>query len=299
MAIRRVTIGIPSFNEEQNLLNLLRSIENHPSSDFAISEIIISDDSSDNTPKLVERYAMNSSLNIRFMHHYTRRGAAAAWNEIFKEATGDVIVLYDADVIVERNCTEELVSSIQGKIGLCASNPTPVNATGLVARASTFLSNWLNLVRRNRISQYTVMGRGLSIRSDIAKKILIPCDIISIDLYLQCKALENRIDVAYNDNAIVYFYPPKSMLDFASQVIRGFNGHRQIRDYVIRFKINVSLDVLFIETVRSIITNPLGAASVIISYVFVPFYKFKLQGINSSKWDTAKSTKSSNEYRLR
>lgn len=292
LTLLRVTIGIPTFNEQENILNLLRSIVADNSKDFIISEVVISDDSSDNTPEIVNEFAQSYSLNIKFMHHSYRRGAAAAWKEIFEKSIGDIIVLCDADVIVGKNCIRELVSSIQGKIGLCASNPTPVQIEGLVGRASTFISNWLRSVRKVRLSQYTTMGRALSIRSDIAKKIMIPTDIIAIDLYLQCKVLEQEIDVLYNDNAIVYFRPANSMSDFTSQVIRAINGHKQICDYVEKFKIDLPLSVALIEIIRNIILNPRGAISFVVCYALLHFYKLKLQDINSARWHTAESTKS-------
>jgi glycosyltransferase involved in cell wall biosynthesis len=288
----RVTIGIPTFNEEENISNLLKSLMADTPKDFIISEVIISDDSSDNTSKIVDEFMLNSSLNIKVMHHPCRRGAAAAWKEIFEKSIGDIIVLCDADLIVGKNCIRELVYSIQGKIGLCASNPTPVQIEGLVSRASTFISKWLRSVRKVRLSQYTTMGRALSIRSDIAKKIMIPTDIIAIDLYLQCKVLEQEMQVLYNDNAVVYFRPANSMYDFTSQVIRASNGHKQIRDYVRKFKIDLSPSVAIIEIIRNIIFNPLGAISLVVCCALVPFYKSKLQDINSAKWHTAKSTKS-------
>lgn len=288
----RVTIGIPTFNEEDNICNFLKSLVAAIPKDFIISEVIISDDSSDKTPEIVNEFIHNSSLNIKVMHHSYRRGAAAAWKEIFEKSIGDIIILCDADLIVGKNCIRELVYSIQGKIGLCASNPTPVQIEGLVGRASTFISNWLRSVRKNRLSQYTTMGRALSIRSDIAKKITIPTDIIAIDLYLQCKVLEQEIEVVYNDNAVVYFRPADSMSDFTSQVIRAINGHKQIRDYVAKFKIDLSPSVALAEIIRNIIFNPLGAISLVVCCALVPFYKFKLQDINSAKWHTAESTKS-------
>lgn len=288
----RVTVGIPTFNEEENISNLLKSLVADTPKDFIISEVIISDDSSDNTLEMVDKFAQNNSLNIKVMHHSCRRGAAAAWKEIFEKSIGDIIVLCDADVIVGKNCIRELVCSIQGKIGLCASNPTPVQIEGLVGRASTFISNWLRSVRKTRLSQYTTMGRALSIRSEIAKKITIPTDIIAIDLYLQCKVLEQKIEVLYNDNAVVYFRPANSMSDFTSQVIRAINGHKQIRDYVGKFKIDLSPSDALIEIMRNITSNPWGAISLVACCVLVPFYKFKLQDINSAKWHTAESTKS-------
>ncbi len=94
-----VTVGIPSFNEEKNILNLLRSIIKQRSECFSICEIIISDDSSDNTFNLIQQFACNSKTAIKCLHHSYRMGVGNAWTEIFQNAKGDVIVLYDGDVI--------------------------------------------------------------------------------------------------------------------------------------------------------------------------------------------------------
>jgi cellulose synthase/poly-beta-1,6-N-acetylglucosamine synthase-like glycosyltransferase len=287
-----VTIGIPTFNEERNILTLLRSLETDTSNSQFTSEIIISDDSCDNTPKMIDQFMKKSSMRIKFIHHDERRGAAIAWNEIFKESTGDIIILYDADIILERNCTRELVSKINGTVGLCASNQKPIQARSIIGRATTFISKWLESIRTRELSQYTVMGRALSIRSDLAKKISIPSDIIAVDLYLQCKAVEHGFDIFYNDNAVVYFYPANTMSDFISQVLRAINGHNQIHKYIKSFKFCLSPNIALIEAIRTISDDPYGALSLIACYTLVPFYILKLKGVNSSKWHVATSTKS-------
>ena len=125
-----------------------------------IFEVLISDDSSDNTPSLVRNFAQHSLLDIQLYHHDTRRGAAAAWNEILQRAAGDTVVLYDADTIPHPSCTEQLVSHIQENVGICASNSQPVQAAGIAGRASVFISKWLRSVRRARLSQVHGDGQG-------------------------------------------------------------------------------------------------------------------------------------------
>jgi cellulose synthase/poly-beta-1,6-N-acetylglucosamine synthase-like glycosyltransferase len=290
--MKRITIGIPSFNEEKNITQLLRSLVISNQDDFIISEVIISDDSLDSTAELVNSFSIqNDSLNIRFIHHSDRRGTAEAWNEIFEMAVGEIIVLYDADTIPNSTCTRELVHSIQGKVGLCASNPEPINNNSLLNEAAIFISSWLRSIRLKGLSQYTVMGRSLSIRSDLAKKIKLPNNIISVDLYLQCKVLEYGLEILYNDNAIVYFSAPKNMLDFASQIIRSLNGHKQIKTYAKRFGFELSSRVAIVETARNIICNPIGALAVGLYYSLIPYYRLKLKHVNSAQWHIAQSSK--------
>src|ERR671916_1736207 len=246
--MRTITVGIPSFNERQNIVNLLRAIEEQHT---AVFEVLISDDSSDNTPSLVHNFAEHSLLDIQLFHHDTRRGAAAAWNEILQRAAGDIIVLYDADTIPHPSCTQQLTSHIQGNAAICASNSQPVQAAGIAGRASVFISKWLRSVRLARLSQYTVMGRALAINSREAKKIEIPTNIIAIDLYIQCKILEMSLDILYNDNAIVYFKPANSIDDLASQVMRAVNGHKQIEDYVSSFGIALPREIAIANAVKN------------------------------------------------
>jgi glycosyltransferase involved in cell wall biosynthesis len=285
--MRRVTVGIPAYNEERNMINLLRALEGQRE---LISEVIISDDSSDRTPAIVSEFARNSVLKIILLHHGSRRGAAAAWNEIFCQASGDVIVLYDADTIPHPSCTERLASGVSGDIVLCASNSQPVQAEGIAGRASAFISGWLRSVRLARLSQYTVMGRALAIDAAVAKKIDVP-DLIAIDLYLQCRVLEMGLKVDYNDGAVVYFRPANSMQDLASQVVRAVNGHGQIKDRLSPLGIGLPPHVALTQALKSSAADPLGAISTAIGYLLMPYYKAKLENADSAKWHTADSSK--------
>jgi glycosyltransferase involved in cell wall biosynthesis len=294
--MRRVTVGIPAYNEEQNIVNLLQSLEEQRPQ---VSEVIVSDDSSDRTPALVRDFARGSSLDITLFHHETRRGAAAAWNEILHKAAGDVIVLYDADIIPHPSCTEQLTSRVLQNTVLCASNSQPVQAAGIAGRATMFISNWLRSVRQAGLSQYTVMGRALAIDAAAARKTPIPTDIIAIDLYLQCRVLEIGLDIVYNDDAVVYFKPPGSMHDMASQVVRAVNGHNQIKDMVSRLDIGLPLHVAVGQALRNAARDPLGAISTIMGYSLMPYYRSRLEHTDSAKWLTADSSKAINYQQLK
>ena len=294
--MRSITVGIPSYNERQNIVNLLQAIEEQ---DTPIFEVLISDDSSDNTPSLVHNFAQHSLLHIELFHHDTRRGAAAAWNEILQRAAGDIIVLYDADTIPHPSCTRQLASHIQGNVGICASNSQPVEAVGIAGRASIFISKWLRSVRLARMSQYTVMGRALAINSGEAKKIEIPTNIIAIDLYMQCKVLEMGRDVIYNDEAVVYYRPADNISDLTSQVMRAVNGHKQIEEYVSSFGIGLPQRIAITHAIKNAAKDPLGALSVTIGYSLIPYYKSRIEYMDTAKWHTAASSKTIDYQQLK
>jgi glycosyltransferase involved in cell wall biosynthesis len=292
----RITVGIPSYNERQNITNLLQAIEEQHTQIF---EVLISDDSSDNTPSLVRDFAQHSLLDIHLFHHDTRRGAAAAWNEIIKRAAGDIVVLYDADTIPHPSCTEQLASHIQGEVGICGSNSQPVQSAGIAGRASVFISKWLRSVRLAQLSQYTVMGRALAVNAGEAKKIEIPTNMIAIDLYMQCRILEMGRDVIYNDSAIVYFKPANNIYDLASQVVRAVNGHKQIEDYVSSCGIGLPRQVAITNALKNAAKDPLGALSVAIGYSLIPYYRSRIEETDTAMWHVAASSKAIDYQQLK
>lgn len=292
----RITIGIPSYNEGTNITSLLGLVyESALSSDkVRLVEIIVCDHSSDSTPQILTSFMSHyPHIPIRLVHRNLRGGAASAWNEIIHLATGDVIILFDADILPAEECVSELVSGIDREgVGLCASNPMCLNPSSSSARAASFISNWLESIRSHGVSQYTVMGRSLSVRTTLAKKIIIPQETIAIDLYLQCKILEFGYRILYREKAKVYFTPPSTMADFASQVLRARNGHRQISSQVKRLKINASCRSVLNATVKTAYHHPANAIFMLLCSCLLPFYgSGRLSGTDSFKWMIAASTK--------
>lgn len=286
-----VSIGIPSYNEESNIETILETLINSNLHSNFLSEIIIADDSTDDTPHIVNQFMKNHSKKIILLHNNKRRGAANAWNDIVQNATGQIIVLYDADVKPNLDCTIELVDKIKNNVGICASNPRAIPSKGIPAQGTIFVSVWLESVRKRQLSEYTVMGRGLSIRSDIAKKLIIPETIIAIDLYLQSKVMEMGYDVIFSPNAVVLFKPAMTFADFSSQVIRATKGHGQLKKLGFKFKNHLSLRTAIIEFIRAAMRNPIGALSTLLCYIVIPIYAATMKNLDTVLWRTSHSTK--------
>ncbi|GIU71289.1 MAG: hypothetical protein KatS3mg003_0768 [Candidatus Nitrosocaldaceae archaeon] len=279
----KITIGIPSYNEESNILNLLNVISKD------CYEIIIADDSNDNTPYLISKFASSIDKPVRLIHNNIRLGAYNAWNNIFKHARGDVIVLYDADVYPLSNTTRLLVSCINDRVGLVVGNPLSIDKLNIAALASSFNAKWARWMRRLMLSKYTTIGRALAIRSDIAKRIRIP-DVISIDLYLQCKVIEAGYDIVYNDDAKVFFKPAQNPRDFLLQVRRAVKGHRELSALIKKTGMNPNPLKFLLASLISIFTDPLGFFSASLLYLSYPFYSHLLKD-DSYRWIIANSTK--------
>lgn len=286
-----VSVGIPSYNEESNIKTILEKVILSNLDSIELVEIIVSDDSTDDTPNIVKQFMQEHSKNIILLHDNNRRGAGNAWNNIVQRASGEILVLYDADVIPDINCTMELARKINKNVGICASNPKPIEDVGIPANSTIFVSEWLESVRKRQLSEYTVMGRGLSIRTDIAKKISIPEGVIAIDLYIQDKVLKMGYDVVFNPNAIVLFKPAKTFVDFVSQVVRAVNGHNQLKKIGCCMENRLRLKTALMEFFRIASRHPLGALCTCFCYIMIPFYMKRIKNADSALWHTAQSTK--------
>ena len=103
--MERITILIPVFNEKDSLLKLLNKVEEV---DFKLEkEIILIDDfSTDGTRELY------SQINHKVLYHEKNLGKGAALRTGIKEATGDIIIIQDADLEYNPNDYINLVNAI-------------------------------------------------------------------------------------------------------------------------------------------------------------------------------------------
>ncbi len=304
----RISVGIPSYNEQDSILALLKALEMQHLNSGEIVEVIISDDSSDATPEMIKDFSCKSMLNIVVMHHDERRGAASAWNEIFANASGksDVIVLYDADVIPARCTTMLLARSIMDDehAGLCAGNPMPLplynsncrqgynKRWSIAERADIFTSSWLRRVRLLGMNQYIAMGRAMAVRSNIAKATRIPSNTIAIDLYMQCITIERGYQVRYRDDAVVWFKPVESIEEFISQVKRAVVGHRELEHFIDRLDMRLSRKDMLVEGLKAAMADPIGLFMLALAYILYPFYTKPI----GSRWSIAESSKGLSLY---
>ncbi len=90
--MKKITILIPIFNEVNTLKEILKMVENIDFHGLEKEIILIDDYSTDGTRELYKE------LNYKVLYHDKNMGKGAALRTGFKEASGDIITIQDADL---------------------------------------------------------------------------------------------------------------------------------------------------------------------------------------------------------
>ena len=100
MLIKKLSIIIPAYNEAATIHLILDKIKNVELLNRIEKEIIIVNDcSTDNTEESIKKYIdKNASVDIQYYKHEINQGKGAALHTGIKKATGEYLIIQDADL---------------------------------------------------------------------------------------------------------------------------------------------------------------------------------------------------------
>lgn len=90
--MKKITILIPVYNEVNTLIPILEKLESIDFYGLEKEIILIDDYSTDGTKELYK------NLNYKVLYHEKNMGKGASLRDGFKEATGDIVTIQDADL---------------------------------------------------------------------------------------------------------------------------------------------------------------------------------------------------------
>ena len=98
--IKKLSIIIPTYNEEATIHLILSKIKAIQLDNEIEKEILIIDDcSKDDTKGAIQNYiSKNDDLNIQYFEHSINKGKGAALHTGIKKATGEYLIIQDADL---------------------------------------------------------------------------------------------------------------------------------------------------------------------------------------------------------
>ncbi len=180
------------------------------------------------TTAVVDSYAARYPM----VHHVAdpQRGKPIALNIGLQAARGDIIVLSDGDVFVEKEAVQYLVAPFEDpQVGAVSGHPISLNPT------NTILGYWAYLLtegihqvrlKRDRAGDFLVCsGYLFAVRSDLISS--IPEDALAEDAVISHRIAQQGYRVRYAPEAQVFVKYPTTYRDWRRQKVRSTGGYAQ------------------------------------------------------------------------
>jgi glycosyltransferase involved in cell wall biosynthesis len=109
-----LTVIIPAYNEGNTILPILEQVIQQEQDGLGIETIVVDDCSVDETAKVVEQFiALHSDRKIRLLSQDKNLGKGAAIRRGIEEATGNFLVIQDADLEYDPNEYRKLLDPLR------------------------------------------------------------------------------------------------------------------------------------------------------------------------------------------
>jgi len=281
----KITVIIPCFNEEKNLLK--RAVKSIIKAKGNKEIIIIDDGSTNNIRATLEK--MSKQPGIKVFYFKKNKGKRAALHYALKKITSsDYVVTVDSDTILDRNALVRVVQPL--------ANPAIGAATGEV-RVLNENQNWLtqmigayywvslNIKRKSQSAfgmvdccSGAIAAYKFEILSAVADNFLNQTFFgeqctFSEDRHLTNLVLKSNYDVVYVPEAIVYTFSPSTIRGFLRQQLRWKRGYIRESTYTLSYAWKTRkllfFQVFFWDLTSPFITLALRAA-LLITFILNP-----------------------------
>ncbi|HEY9078550.1 glycosyltransferase family 2 protein [Magnetovibrio sp.] len=95
--MNKLSVVIPCYNEEQTLADVVAKVGSADCAGLDLEIVIVDDCSADNSAAIAETLA-NSDHRVRLIRHPINQGKGAALRTGFTAASGDLVIVQDADL---------------------------------------------------------------------------------------------------------------------------------------------------------------------------------------------------------
>lgn len=228
-----VTVGIPAYNEEPNIRKHLESVVRQTGRGFRIEKIIVlSDGSTDGTVAEAKRV---KDKRIRIINNKKRMGKSYHLNTFPKIVDSDVLVLFDADVILEGpDVIGKLIAPIRTNrhVGLVSGNFKPAEVRNFMQTANQCTINVFEVLRREWKGGHNAFGctgRIMAMSKAFYKVLSVPPTMVLNDIYTYFDCMNHGFEFRHVRSVKVYYQLPTTIGDYLKQFKRFCVGSARMK----------------------------------------------------------------------
>lgn len=297
-----VSIGVVAYNEEATIASVLRQILDQKRKDWLLKEILVYCDGC--TDQSEEEAQSVKGSYVKIIAYPTRRGKTFRLSQMFRQCTGDFLVMFDADITLNgKGVVTKLIAPLLSdkRVMLVGGNSRPYPPKTFIERAVSSTFDVFDRSRRELRGGHNIFGCTgsiLAIRQSFAKTVQFP-PIVNEDAYLYLLCRNHGHQFRYVSAAVVQYKLPSRWGDYLRQVFRS-NPEGVIAELTPHFGDLVTREFLrpFSFYARCVLfaflKNPLGVSIIallnIVSIIFKPIYPIFWRYYDL-RWFTAASTK--------
>jgi cellulose synthase/poly-beta-1,6-N-acetylglucosamine synthase-like glycosyltransferase len=278
-----ISILIPFKNEEANLKNLLNNLLELKYPNNKLEIIFINDNSTDQGNIIVEEFIKTNNINIKLLCLTNENGKKQALKKGIENSSGSIIIHTDADVMLNKNWINSIVSSFKNK-------------KTMLSYGSVLFNNENNLFEKfQSIELLSLTGIGAS-TGIIKHPILISGanlayrDTLKQDFIDSINNLDSGDDMFFLENIkkkytkaikyiktkdnIVFTNAENNLKAFINQRLRWAGKTSKIKDFeillagVLSFSANLSIIILAMFSFINFNLLSLFIASILIKFIF-------------------------------
>lgn len=223
-----VSVLIPAHNEAENIRSTLESVvaNSHPSREI----IVVDDGSTDATAEVVREVMARHPFERIVLISTENAGKASALNTAMEAASADILVVVDADAVLDRETlrafvpyfTDERVGAVAGKVYATSGG----NLLNRFQEIEYMVGQNLDKRAMGRVGAVGVVPgpAGAWRKSAIRAAGGVPGDTLVEDQDLTLSVLRLGYRIPYEPRAIAYTEAPQTVTDFLAQRFRWVFG---------------------------------------------------------------------------
>ena len=232
----KVTVMIPMHNEEAVVKNVITSLLECDYDKDKLEIIPINDHSDDRTAQIVDEYHEKYPF-IKPLHRLEEgeRGKTVGLNDALKVATGEVIIVFDADYRPSKNLIKKLASAFKDpKVGAVMGRVIPVNARRNILTVLLNLerSGGYQIDQQARYNMKLLPQYGGTV-GGFRKSIMLATGgfdskVLAEDTELTYRLYSKGWTVIYDNSAECYEESPETWEVRGKQIRRWSRGHNEV-----------------------------------------------------------------------